>query len=158
MRRWPGISLLNPVHFLALGFGSGLATKAPGTWGTVAAIPVVGLLSLLPLSAMMLFIVFGTLAGIYICRKTADKMGVHDHPAIVWDEIVGYAIAMFALPFTAWYVLAAFVLFRFFDILKPWPIGWVDKKLTGGSGIMMDDVLAGVVSCLLIHAGQYVLL
>ena len=79
-------------------------------------------------------------------------MGVHDHPAIVWDEIVGYAIAMFALPFEWPYVLAAFVLFRFFDIVKPWPIGWVDKQLTGGSGIMMDDVLAGVASSVVIHA------
>ena len=158
MKRWPGISLLNPVHFLALGFGSGLIKKAPGTWGTVAAIPVVGLLSVFPLSVMAVFIVVGTLAGILICRKTADKMGVHDHPAIVWDEIIGYAIAMFALPFSWTYVLAAFVLFRFFDILKPWPIGWVDKRLTGGSGIMMDDVLAGIVSCLLIHAGQHALL
>lgn len=152
MKRWPGVNFFNPINFLALGFGSGLARKAPGTFGTLVAIPVVALLSLMGTTALALFILLGTLGGIYICRFTADKMGVHDHPAIVWDEIVGYAIAMFALPFEWPYVLAAFVLFRFFDIVKPWPIGWVDKQLTGGSGIMMDDVLAGVASSVVIHA------
>lgn len=151
MKRWPGISLLNPIHLLALGFGSGLAKTAPGTWGTVAAIPVVGLITLLPEPALAIFIVLGTFAGIYFCRKTADRMGVHDHPAIVWDEIIGFAIAMYALPFQWQTVIAAFVIFRLLDIVKPWPISWIDKKLTGGSGIMMDDVLAGVATNLIIQ-------
>ena len=151
MKRWPGINLANPIHLLALGFGSGLAKKAPGTWGTVAAVPIVWLLSLLPAGSIAIFAIVGTLCGIYICRSTADKMGVHDHPAIVWDEIVGFAIAMFALPFEWTYVVAAFLLFRFFDILKPWPISWVDEKLKGGTGIMVDDVLAGIAANLIIH-------
>ncbi|MGM0525147.1 MAG: phosphatidylglycerophosphatase A family protein [Pseudomonadota bacterium] len=150
MKRWPGINFFNPLHFLAFGFGSGLAPKAPGTFGTLAAIPVVALLALTPLWFYLLFIVLGTVFGIYLCRRTADKIGVHDHPAIVWDEIIGYAIAMFALPFEWPYIIAAFLLFRLFDISKPGPIGWLDKRLTGGSGIMMDDVLAGVVSNVII--------
>lgn len=151
MRRWPGISLYNPVHLLALGFGSGLARKAPGTWGTVVAIPIVGLLTLLPEHAYTVFIVLASVVGVFLCRKTADKMGVHDHPAIVWDEIVGFAIAMFALPFQWHYVVGAFTLFRLLDIIKPWPISWIDKKLTGGSGIMMDDILAGVATNIIIQ-------
>ena len=151
MKRWPGVNFFHPLNFLALGFGSGLAKKAPGTFGTVAAIPVVGVLTLFDAWVLSAFIVLGTSIGIYICRFTADKMGVHDHPAIVWDEIVGYAIAMFALPFEWPYILAAFLLFRLFDIVKPWPIRWVDKQLTGGTGIMMDDVLAGLASSAIIH-------
>lgn len=151
MKRWPGVNFYNPIHFCSLGFGSGLAPKAPGTFGTVAAIPIVGLLSYASLSVFAAFIVIGTLVGIYFCRKTADKMGVHDHPAIVWDEIIGYSIAMFAVPFEWPYVLAGFVLFRFFDIVKPWPIGWADKSLHGGTGIMVDDVLAGAISSIILH-------
>lgn len=151
MKRWPGLTLLNPIHFLALGFGSGLAPKAPGTVGTLAAIPVVGLLSLAPSYLYVAFLVLATGLGIWICRKTADVMGVHDHPAIVWDEVVGYAFAMLLLPFEWPYIIAAFVLFRFFDIVKPGPIGWADKTLHGGSGIMVDDVLAGIASSACIH-------
>ncbi|MGM0480704.1 MAG: phosphatidylglycerophosphatase A family protein [Pseudomonadota bacterium] len=151
MKRWPAVKLFNPLHFLALGFGSGLAPKAPGTFGTLAAIPVVGLLSLTPHWFYIAFLVLGVLFGIYLCRVTADAMGEHDHPAIVWDEIMGYAIAMFALPFEWPYVVASFLLFRLFDISKPGPIGWADKQLSGGTGVMLDDVLAGIFSAAIIH-------
>lgn len=142
----PAFDLTQPVQFLALGFGSGLAPKAPGTFGTLAAIPVFFLLTMLmptPLHYAIAVIIMG-LAGIYICGKTADDVGVHDHPAIVWDEFVGFFITMFMVPVSWQSILLGFLLFRVFDILKPWPISYIDKKMTGGLGIMFDDVLAGV--------------
>ncbi|RUO68396.1 phosphatidylglycerophosphatase A [Idiomarina ramblicola] len=149
------LSWFNPVHWLALGFGSGLAPKAPGTFGTLVGIPLVFLLASLSWWEYLLALVVMTLAGIWICQYTAKAMGEHDHPAIVWDEIVGYAVAMFALPVEPVWLLAAFILFRIFDIWKPGPIGWADKKLHGGSGIMMDDVFAGIFSAVLLHLGWW---
>ena len=145
--------LRNPVHLLAFGFGSGLAPKAPGTFGTLVAIPLVFLLQYYAtLPTYLMVTVSASLGGLWICGYTAQALGVHDHPAIVWDEIAGYMIAMIALPFTWFNVIAAFALFRFFDIYKPGPIGWCDKNLSGGAGIMVDDLLAGVASALVLHS------
>ncbi|MCK5639915.1 MAG: phosphatidylglycerophosphatase A [Gammaproteobacteria bacterium] len=138
----------HPIHFLSFGFGSGLAQFAPGTFGTLAAIPVYLLLE--PLGYMIFAIVTVALflVGVVLCHTTALALGSHDHPAIVWDEIVGYLITMFMVPQGWEWVLAGFLLFRFFDILKPWPIRWIDRQVHGGFGIMLDDVLAGVFACL----------
>ncbi|MFB2800065.1 phosphatidylglycerophosphatase A family protein [Shewanella seohaensis] len=138
------LSLKNPIHFLALGFGSGLAAKAPGTFGTLAAVPLYLLLAQLPLSWYLAVTLICVLAGIYICDKAAKDMGVHDHGAIVWDEVVGLLITMIAAPAGVIWLVVGFVLFRFFDIIKPWPIRWLDAKVEGGFGIMIDDVLAGI--------------
>ncbi|MCU7998283.1 phosphatidylglycerophosphatase A [Shewanella sp. SM101] len=140
------LSLKNPVHFLALGFGSGLAAKAPGTFGTLAAIPLYLLMAPLPLTWYIGLTLVGVFAGFYICGKAAQDMGVHDHGAIVWDEVVGLLITMIAAPAGWGWLLVGFGLFRFFDIIKPWPIRWLDAKVHGGFGIMIDDVLAGVFS------------
>jgi len=146
--------LRHPIYFLGLGFGSGLAPKAPGTFGTLAAIPVVFFMQSLGLLGYALVTLVAAVAGLWICGATAKALGVHDHPAIVWDEIAGYMIAMVALPFTWFNVLGAFVLFRLFDILKPGPIGWCDRNLTGGAGIMVDDLLAGAASAIILHLVQ----
>ncbi|ASK70090.1 phosphatidylglycerophosphatase A [Shewanella bicestrii] len=138
------LSLKNPVHFLALGFGSGLAAKAPGTFGTLAAVPLYLLLAQLPLSWYLVVTLVCVLAGIYICDKAAKDMGVHDHGAIVWDEVAGLLITMIAAPAGVLWLVVGFVLFRLFDIIKPWPIRWLDAKVEGGFGIMIDDVLAGI--------------
>jgi phosphatidylglycerophosphatase A len=138
------LSLANPVHFLALGFGSGLAAKAPGTFGTLAAIPLYLLMTHLSLPLYLGITVLFAIAGIYICGKAAKDMGVHDHGAIVWDEVVGLLITMAAAPTGLIWLALGFGLFRFFDIVKPWPIRWLDAKIHGGFGIMIDDVLAGV--------------
>jgi len=92
------------------------------------------------------------IAGIVICQKAADAVGVHDHPAIVWDEIVGYLITMAFVPFSWLNLVIGFALFRFFDIIKPWPISYFDKYVHGGLGIMVDDILAGVfaLACMLL--------
>jgi phosphatidylglycerophosphatase A len=138
------LSLTNPVHFLALGFGSGLAAKAPGTFGTLAAVPLYLLLAQLSLPWYLAIAVFCSVIGIYICGKAAKDMGVHDHGAIVWDEVAGLLITMIAAPQGVIWLVIGFGLFRFFDIVKPWPIRWLDAKVHGGFGIMIDDVLAGV--------------
>lgn len=143
--------LINPVHFLSLGFGSGLAPYAPGTFGTLAAIPLYLLIQPLPLVAYLIVTILSVLVGVYLCEKTAHALGVHDHSGIVWDEIAGYLITMIAVPLDWVWILTGFVLFRFFDILKPWPIKWIDAKVSGGWGIMLDDVLAGVFSLIVLH-------
>lgn len=146
------IRLSNPVHFLALGFGSGLLRPAPGTWGSLTALFVgIGLTHLLSAGFFFLFTVVCFIVGCYLCQKTADDMGVHDHGAIVWDEFVGIFLVLLALPNTSWaWSLSAFVLFRFFDILKPYPIRYFDHKLESGFGIMLDDVLAAIYAVLII--------
>ena len=138
--------LKQPIQFLALGFGSGLAPKAPGTFGTLAAIPLFLLLAMLTPMYYLVAVIVMSIAGIYICGKAANDVGVHDHPAIVWDEFVGYFITMFMVPVSWQSVLVGFLLFRLFDILKPWPISYIDKKMSGGAGIMFDDILAGLFS------------
>lgn len=143
--------LLHPIHCLAFGFGSGLAAKAPGTFGTLAAIPLVYAMQFTGLLTYTIITLIASIGGLWICGYTARTLGVHDHPAIVWDEIAGYMIAMIALPFTWYNVLGAFILFRFFDIVKPGPIGWCDRHLKGGAGIMMDDLLAGAASAIVLH-------
>lgn len=151
------LSLRNPIHFLALGFGSGLAAKAPGTFGTLAAIPLYLLMMQLSFPVYILCIVLGTIAGIYICGKAAKDMQVHDHGAIVWDEVIGLLITMIAAPAGLLWLVIGFGLFRFFDILKPWPIRWLDKHVHGGFGIMIDDVLAGILAlfCLQVLAFNF---
>lgn len=137
--------LRNPLHLLSLGFGSGLSPHAPGTMGTLVAVPLYLMLSRLELIAYLIAITSGFILGIYVCNYTSKALGVHDHSGIVWDEIIGYWIAMIAVPAPTWqWILTGFVLFRFFDIVKPWPVNLADKHLPGGFGIMIDDVLAGL--------------
>lgn len=145
-------TLSNPIQFLALGFGSGLAPKAPGTFGTLAAIPLYMLMSGLSPLVYGLITLFFAVVGIYICGYCAKAVNVHDHPAIVWDEIVGFLITMFMVPVSMTNIVLGFLLFRVFDIIKPWPISLLDKKVKGGFGIMIDDVVAGfmALACLLV--------
>jgi len=136
--------LSDPILFLAFGFGSGLAKKAPGTMGTLAAIPVYWLFAQTNLFVYSLLTLIVTVAGIPICDIAAKKLDEHDFGGIVWDEIAGYLITMWLVPFSWQAMVLGFILFRFFDILKPWPIKWIDRQVHGGLGIMLDDVLAGV--------------
>lgn len=139
----PHASLLkDPRHFLSLGFGSGLAPVAPGTFGTLAAIPLYLLLKPLPLVGYVSILTALFFAGVWLCGFSARTMGVHDHPAIVWDEVVGYLATMILAPSGWLWVALGFGLFRLFDILKPWPVRWADQRASGGLGIMLDDLLA----------------
>lgn len=147
----------DPIHLLAFGFGSGAMRKAPGTWGTLAAVPLYLLMAPLSLPLYLGLIALAFFAGIYICEKTSRDLGVHDHGGIVWDEFVGLWISLILLPQGWLWLLAGFALFRLFDILKPWPIGWVDHKVSGGLGIMLDDVLAGLMAFILLQIAAYLL-
>ena len=144
--------LSSPIHFLAFGFGAGLSPKAPGTVGTIIAVPFY-----LVLAHTSVWIYAGILAisfaiGIWLCGRSAENLGVHDHGGIVWDEFVGYWITMFMAPAGWMWVILGFLLFRLLDILKPWPINFIDKHVKGGLGIMLDDVVAGIMSALCIQA------
>ncbi|MCP4995177.1 MAG: phosphatidylglycerophosphatase A [Gammaproteobacteria bacterium] len=147
----------NPVHLLAFGLGSGAAPKAPGTFGTLAAVPLYLLVQ--PLSAInyLLLVITLFLVGIWLCDRTSKDLGVHDHGGIVWDEWVGLLITLWLAPMGWHWLIAGFLLFRFFDILKPWPIGWLDRRVHGGLGIMLDDVVAGLFAFVLLQAAVYVL-
>ena len=138
LRRWDG--------FLALGFGSGLAPRAPGTFGTLVAVPLAVALKQLPVTGQLAVIVLAFLLGVWICDRVGKRLGVTDHGAMVWDEFVGYWLAVLLVPGSWPWLLAGFVLFRFFDILKPWPIRVLEKRLPGGLGVMFDDVIAGVMA------------
>lgn len=143
--------LRHPIHFIAFGFGSGLLPKMPGTWGTVVAIPIYLLIAHCPLWLYALITLFLIGFAIYACDVAARNIGVHDHPGIVLDEIVGYLLTMIAIP-TQWiWIILGFVLFRVFDIWKPWPIRWVDRQVKGGFGIVVDDLLAGVYAWLVLQ-------
>lgn len=143
--------LKHPVYALGLGLGSGLAPKAPGTFGTLAALPFYLLLSQFPQPIYLLLVLVAAVVGVWICGQTADALAVHDHPAIVWDEFVGLWITLIAVPLGWLPMLLGFALFRLFDVLKPWPISWLDKHVSGGLGIMVDDILAGVLACISLH-------
>lgn len=163
MSSLPKPNLRNPVHLLAFGLGSGTAPKAPGTFGTFAAIPFwYFFIQYLPNLPYITLLLVSFAFGVYLCQKTSDDLGVHDHGGIVWDEWVGVWITLFMLPTGTgydWYWLGAAVLaFRFFDILKPWPIKWLDEKVHGGFGIMIDDVIAGIFAWLVIQGAALWLL
>lgn len=141
----PKITLKTPWQILASGFGAGLSPVAPGTMGTLMAIPFWIIFSLtLSLPFYLLMLLLTSLIGIVICQKASDELGVHDHGGIVWDEFVGFWITMLGAPLSWSSILLGFLLFRFFDVLKPWPIKVADTKVTGGFGIMLDDMIAGL--------------
>ena len=144
--------LQSPVLWLAFGLGSGLSPKAPGTVGTLAAIPLYLLLAKLPLMGYALVVLFSFVVGCWLCGEAAKRLGVHDFGGIVWDEFVGYWLTMFAAPAGWLWVVVGFVLFRLFDIWKPWPIRVADKQVHSGLGIMLDDMLAGIYAWLCLQA------
>ncbi len=135
----------SPSYCLAFGFGSGLSPIAPGTFGTLAAIPIYVILAfLLNAKAYLLVVLLAFVSGIWICQRVSRDLGEHDYAGIVWDEMVGYWLTMFLVPLHWFWMVLGFVLFRLFDIWKPYPIRAIDKRVGGGLGIMLDDVLAAI--------------
>jgi len=144
----------SPAGLLAFGFGAGLSPFAPGTMGTLVAIPFVfGLKSLDP-AVFWLVLLALFLLGVGICGMVSRRLGVHDHGGIVWDEMVGYWISVAFVPLQWGWLLAAFLLFRLFDILKPWPIRQLDQKVSGGFGIMLDDAVAALFTVAILSLAQ----
>lgn len=159
----PPALLRNPVQLLAFGFGSGLSPVAPGTVGTLAAVPLFLLVdaalegTAFPLLWYTLFVLATAVAGVWICEHASRQLQVHDHPGIVWDEFVGYWITMWAMPAGWMWVVIGFVVFRVYDIAKPWPIGALDRKVAGGFGIMIDDIVAGIMACITLHIALWLM-
>jgi phosphatidylglycerophosphatase A len=137
----PGL-LRDPVHLLALGFGTGLSPVAPGTAGTLLALPLAFALVQLPLITAIVAVAIFVIGGVWVCGESARRLGCHDHPGIVWDEIAAFAALALVLPAGPYWLAAGFLLFRLFDIVKPWPIRDLDHRLRGGLGIMLDDLAA----------------
>lgn len=144
------------MHFIAFGLGTGASPYAPGTFGTLLGIPLVYLLAhwsiWIYLGVTGLVIVLGT----WVCERTSRDIGVHDHSGIVIDEVAGYLVTMIMVPVNLWTLAAAFVIFRLFDILKPWPINWLDRRVQGGLGIMLDDLLAGLYGLIVMWLGIWI--
>lgn len=141
----------NPVYFIAFGFGSGLSPIAPGTCGTLAAIPLYGLLSSCSSLVYILVTCVAFVLGIKVSDIVSRDLGEHDYKGIVWDEMVGYWLTMFMVPKGLLWAIAGFLLFRLFDIWKPWPISFIDRRVQGGLGIMLDDVLAAIPAWLILQ-------
>lgn len=149
----------NPIHFIGCGFGFGTFPYFPGTIGTLISIPLIFLLSHTPLWFYLTACVILFLFGVYCCGITNRDFGTDDHPAAVFDEFATFPVAMIAIPTTWYFLLIAFLLFRFFDIVKPWPIRWVDKNVHGGFGVMLDDLLAAfatlIIMQFILHATHF---
>ena len=143
--------LMDPRHLLSLGFGSGLAPIAPGTAGTLVAIPIYLLMAGLHPWLYLAVTLILFLLGVYLCDYTSRYLGVRDHSGIVWDEVVGYLLTMWLVPLSLGSVVLGFAAFRLFDVWKPWPICLLDSRLKGGLGIMLDDVAAAVYAGLTVH-------
>ena len=149
----PNLKLLlaHPAHFFGLGFGSGLAPKAPGTFGTLVGLPLFWIIAQYSFNAQLIMIAALFVIGIYICDVTGEALGAADHGAIVWDEIIAMMLVLAFTPtgFIFWFV--AFLLFRLFDIWKPYPISYADAKLKNGFGVMFDDLLAAIYAILVMR-------
>jgi len=149
--------MTDPVHFLAFGFGTGLAPVAPGTFGSLPGILLFWLTMDYGLYVQLAVALSITLAGIWICGESARRIGVHDHGGIVWDEIVGMYITLFAAPVSPVGWVLAFVFFRIMDIVKPWPIRDLDHRIGGGVGIMLDDLAAALYAAILLGFGGWIM-
>lgn len=140
----PLSAMTRPDMWLATGFGSGLSPWAPGTFGSVIGVLFYMALAGLPLPVYLGVVLALAIAGIFLCDRAGKVLGVSDHPGIVWDEIVGLLITMTATPLSWQGVALGFALFRFFDILKPWPVATIERRVGGGLGVMLDDVMAAL--------------
>jgi phosphatidylglycerophosphatase A len=148
--RIPGAALRQPAVLLASGFGAGLSPIAPGTAGSLVGVLFYMAMAELPILPYVALTLLLAVVGVWVCDRAGKHLGVSDHPGIVWDEIVGLLITMTGTPWSWQGVVLGFALFRLFDILKPWPIASIDRRVRGGLGVMLDDVMAGLyaLACL----------
>lgn len=144
--------LASPAGWIACGFGSGLTPKAQGTFGSLAAVVPWLLLRELSLPAWLGVIAVAFAVGVWACDVAGRILGVDDHRSLVWDEFVGLWITLLpALVAPWWAVIAGFALFRLFDVWKPWPIAWFDRRVKGGFGVMLDDIIAGIFAGIVLY-------
>ena len=148
--------LSHPAGWIATALGAGLSPKAPGTAGSLLALlPWWLLLRELPIDWYALVLVAGFVLGVWACGVCDRRLGMHDQGALVWDEVIGMWIALIAAPAPWWWMVVGFVLFRLFDIWKPWPVGWADRRVHGGLGVMLDDVVAGVYALAVLQVAAF---
>lgn len=145
----------NPIYFVAFGFGAGLSPLLPGTMGTLIAIPFYLLMRQLSWQLYLIIVVVSFVVGVWFCDQTEKMVQQSDYSGIVWDEIVGYWATMFLAPSGWQWIFLGFVLFRLFDIIKPWPISWVNDHVHRGFGIMFDDLLAGLLALAVIQLAKF---
>ncbi len=150
MQSLPRTIWTNPLHFIACAFGFGALPWMPGTWATLACIPIVLALKHFPEWFYFMITAGMIILGIWVCGVTNRDFGTDDHPACAWDEMASFPIVMFHISAIWWHLLLGVILFRFFDILKPWPIRWVDRNWHNGFGVMMDDVLAAIFAWIIL--------
>ena len=155
--RSPRAVLRSPTGFLALGFGAGLSPVAPGTAGTLVAVPLAWALQQMPPWSAWAVVLAMVLAGVWICQRAALALQMEDPAAVVWDEIAAFCLVAVLIPEGWTWLLAAFLLFRAFDILKPWPVAWLEKTLGGGLGIMADDIAAALYSVAALRLAELLL-
>lgn len=141
----------NPIYFFAFGLGSGAAPFAPGTFGTLAAIPCYLLLRHLSLPAYLIFVICFIIFSSWISERVSREIHEHDHPGMCIDEFAGFFVTMINAPMGWSWILLGFILFRLFDIWKPWPIRWLDRQVHGGFGMVLDDIVAGLFSFIIIQ-------
>lgn len=141
----------DPIYFIAFGFGSGLMPVAPGTWGTLAALPLYLLMRDTHWTVYLFLALIAFAVGVWVSDKVSKDLGMHDYKGIVWDEVVGYLLTMFLAPKGFTWMILGFILFRIFDIWKPQPIRYIDQKVHGGLGIMLDDVVAALPAWLIMQ-------
>lgn len=144
MQRIPRSIWTRPTHFIACAFGLGALPWMPGTWATLGAIPIIFLLKQFPDWVYVTVTLAMIFLGIYVCGVANRDFGTEDHPACAWDEMASFPLVMIGISPTGLHLVLAVVLFRFFDILKPGPIGWIDRHIHGGLGVMLDDVVAAL--------------
>lgn len=144
--------LRDPAGCVALGFGAGLSPWAPGTVGTLAALLPWLALRELPMAAYLIVVVLAFALGVWAAQRVIERLKIEDPGLVVWDEFVGLWITLIAVPDGWLWVALGFVLFRIFDIAKPWPVSWADHQIKGGFGAMFDDALAGLYALALLQA------
>ena len=141
----------NPTHFITCVFGIGCLPHMPGTWATLTSLILCTVLFPLGTTPYTIITVLLCLCGIWLCEKTNNDFGTTDHPATCFDKFASFPICLIGLPFQWPYLLAAFLLFRFFDIIKPPPINIIDQKIHGGLGVMLDDIVAALFTLIILH-------
>lgn len=147
----PKLIWQNPLYFIAFGFGSGALPYAPGTWGTLIAIPFYLAIQTLPLTIYLLITLAVIIGSIWLCDKISEEIKIHDHPSMCLDEIVGFLVTMIGIPAQLSWIILGFLLFRLFDIWKPQPVRYIDKNVGGGLGMILDDIIAGIYACIILH-------
>ncbi|VVC76539.1 Phosphatidylglycerophosphatase A [Aquicella siphonis] len=146
----------DPLYFAAFGFGSGTVPVAPGTFGTLLAIPFYLILQPLPQTAFLIFVILFAAASSWICDRVSREIHSHDHPGMCIDEFAGFFVTMIHAPPGPLWIVLGFLLFRLFDIWKPWPIHLLDQKVHGGFGMVLDDIVAGLFAFAVIQLCSFI--